>query len=225
MVLGASGSGKSTLARGLLGINPTVAGEARLDGATLSQWSTEDQGAFTGYLPQSVELIDGSIAENIARFSPNARPDAIVTAAKEAGVHQMILALPDGYDTVVGPNGLQLSGGQRQRIGLARALCGKPFMIVLDEPNAALDNEGEAALNQAIISAKNSGSIVIVIAHRTSMLGVADKILFLKQGRQAAFGPKREVLDKMMPAVGTDQRRPGPQAIPKEVGVPVAQVA
>ncbi len=213
IVLGPSGSGKSTLARGILGICPALAGEARLDGAALSHWTSTDLGAFTGYLPQTVELIDGTIAENIGRFISPVCPEAVVAAAKDAGVHEIIVNLPNGYDTIVGPNGMQLSGGQRQRVGLARALYGKPFLIVLDEPNAALDSDGEVALNRAIVTAKTSGSIVIAIAHRPSMLAVADKVLCLNSGRQIAFGPKREILERSSTPIAAAPRQPVAQAM------------
>ncbi len=197
VVLGASGSGKSTLGRALTGIWPTIAGEIRLDGAGLQHWSEAARGRFTGYLPQCVELLDGTIAENISRFAREAKPEDVVAAASAAGVHELILSLPNGYDTLVGANGVQLSGGQRQRVGLARALFGKPFLVVLDEPNSALDAKGEAVLNAAIAAAKQSGSIVVVIAHRASVLAHADKALVLDAGRQVGFGPAREVLARM----------------------------
>ena len=207
-MLGPSAGGKSTLARGLLGVWPTVAGSVRLDGATLDQWSDATRGSFVGYLPQTVELFDGSVAGNISRFDPAATPEGIVAAAKAAGVHDMIVRLPDGYATRIGEAGLTLSGGQRQRVGLARALYGKPFLIVLDEPNAALDPEGEAALNAAIRSAKASGAIVVVLAHRPSILAEVDKVLILQDGRQVAFGPRREVLQAVT----------GPRRMPTDAG-------
>lgn len=207
VVLGASGSGKSTLGRALLGLWPKLSGEIRLDGAALTQWTAEALGQFTGYLPQSVELIEGTIGENIARFARAAAAQDIVEAAKTAGVHEFILSLPKGYDTVVGANGLQLSGGQRQRIGLARALYGRPFLVVLDEPNSALDAMGEAALNRAIGLAKARGAIVIVIAHRPSVLAHADKALLVDKGRQAMFGPRDAVLGHL--SAQSAQRRPG----------------
>lgn len=213
-VLGPSAGGKSTLARGLLGVWPTVAGSVRLDGATLDQWSDATRGGFVGYLPQTVELFDGSIAENIARFDPEATPDGIVAAAKAAGVHKMIANLPQGYATRIGEAGLALSGGQRQRVGLARALYGNPFLIVLDEPNASLDPEGEDALNAAIRTAKAGGAIVVVLAHRPSILAEVDKVLILQAGRQTAFGPRREVLQGM-----TGPRRVATDAGPKHRAV------
>jgi ATP-binding cassette subfamily C protein len=197
-VLGPSAGGKSTLARGLLGVWPLAAGSVRLDGATLEQWSDAARGSFVGYLPQTVELFDGTIAGNISRFDPAATTAGIVAAAKAAGVHDMIVRLPEGYGTRIGEAGLTLSGGQRQRVGLARALYGKPFLIVLDEPNAALDPEGEAALNAAIRTAKSEGAIVVVLAHRPSILAEVDKVLVLRDGRQVAFGPRHEVLQGIM---------------------------
>jgi len=196
-VLGPSAGGKSTLARALLGVWPSLAGSVRLDGATLDQWPEATKGSFVGYLPQTVELFDGSIAGNISRFDPAATPAAIVAAAKSAGVHEMIVRLPEGYATRIGEAGLALSGGQRQRVGLARALYGDPFLIVLDEPNAALDQDGETALNKAIHAAKARGAIVVVLAHRPSILAEVDKVLVLQDGRQTAFGPAHEVLKGM----------------------------
>jgi PrtD family type I secretion system ABC transporter len=193
-VLGPSAGGKSTLARALLGIWPTAAGSVRLDGATLEQWPEAGKGGFIGYLPQTVELLYGTVADNICRFDPEAKPTAIVAAAKAAGVHEMIVKLPNGYATPIGEAGLALSGGQRQRVGLARALYGDPFLIVLDEPNAALDADGEAGLNESIRAAKSRGAIVIVLAHRPSILAQVDKILVLQEGRQKAFGPAQQVL-------------------------------
>lgn len=195
-IIGPSGSGKSTLARVLVGVWPAARGTVRLDGAELAQWDPEALGSSVGYLPQDVELFDGTIAENIARFSPQAKPEAIIDAATMAGAHSLILSLPDGYDTRIGAGGAILSAGQRQRIGLARALYRTPFLIVLDEPNASLDAEGEAALTNAIIAARKAGSVVIVIAHRPSALAAVDHVLVLNEGRMVAFGPRDEVLRK-----------------------------
>ncbi len=193
-VIGPSGSGKSTLARALVGIWPAMRGTIRLDGATLDQWAPEALGPAIGYLPQGVELFDGTVAENIARFDPDADPQAIVAAAERAGVHELILQFPDGYDTRIGEYGAILSVGQRQRIGLARALYGQPFLIVLDEPNANLDAEGEKALSEAIAAARADEAIVVVIAHRPSALANVDQVLVMQGGRQAAIGPRDEVL-------------------------------
>lgn len=193
-VIGPSASGKSTLARGLVGLWPPVAGTIRLDGASLSQWDPQALGAHIGYLPQDVELFGGSIAENIARFDPQATSEKIIAAAKAAGVYEMILQFPKGFETKIGEQGSALSGGQRQRIALARALYGEPFLIVLDEPNSNLDADGELALSRAILSVKGRGGIVVVVAHRPSALAAIDKVLVLTNGQIQAFGPKDEVL-------------------------------
>ncbi len=195
-VIGPSGAGKSSLARALVGVWPPARGTIRLDGAELSQWEPEALGRSIGYLPQGVELFDGTIAENISRFEENPDPVAIIEAAKQAGVHHMILTMPDGYDTRIGDAGAVLSAGQRQRIGLARALYGRPFLLVLDEPNASLDAAGETALTDAIISARRAGAIVIVIAHRPSALAGVDQVLVMSEGRAVAFGPRDDVLRK-----------------------------
>ncbi|MBS7542962.1 type I secretion system permease/ATPase [Ancylobacter oerskovii] len=197
-VIGASGSGKSTLARGLVGAWPGSKGGVRLDGATLEQWERDALGRHIGYLPQDIELFDGTVAENIARFRPDPDPAAIIAAATRAGVHDMILRLPAGYDTRLGEGGIALSGGERQRVALARALYGEPFLIVLDEPNSNLDAEGEAALTQAIRWARETKRVVVVIAHRPSALAAVDLVLMLAEGRQQAFGPKAEVLGRVL---------------------------
>ena len=196
-VIGPSGSGKSTLARALVGVWPALRGSIRLDGAELDQWTNGALGASVGYLPQDVELFAGTIEENIARFTPNADPGAIIAAAKLAGAHDLILSMPQGYATRIGESGGTLSGGQRQRIGLARALFGRPFLVVLDEPNSNLDNDGDIALTSAIAGARGYGAVVVVIAHRRSATQALDKVLVLSEGRQAAFGPRDEVLRKM----------------------------
>ncbi|WP_282607074.1 type I secretion system permease/ATPase [Pelagibius sp. Alg239-R121] len=193
-VIGPSASGKSSLARLLVGVWQPQRGALRLDGVALDQWDPRELGPQIGYLPQDVELFEGSVAENIARLDEDADPEAIVTAAKLAGCHSMILDLPDGYNTAIGENGSKLSGGQRQRIGLARALFGDPFLVVLDEPNANLDADGDCALGDAIREMKRRGLIVVVMAHRPSAIEAADKLLVLRGGRQQAFGPKDEVL-------------------------------
>ncbi|OPB02788.1 peptidase [Pseudomonas fluorescens] len=192
-VLGASGSGKSTLARVLVGVWPTLAGTVRLDGADIHRWDRDDLGPHIGYLPQDIELFSGSIADNIARFR-DADPERVVKAAQQAGVHELILRLPQGYDTVLGDNGGGLSGGQKQRVALARALYGGPRLIVLDEPNSNLDTVGEAALASAIVQMKAQGSSVVLVTHRSSALAQADKLLVLNEGRLQAFGPSQEVL-------------------------------
>lgn len=189
-------SGKSTLVRALVGIWPPVRGNVRLDGAELDQWHPEALGPAIGYLPQGVELFDGTIAENISRFSSSAEPSDIIEAAKLADVHDLILSMPEGYDTRIGNSGAVLSAGQRQRIGLARALFGKPFLIVLDEPNASLDVKGELALTNAITIARQGGAIVVIVAHRPNALSAVDNVLVLAQGAMVAFGPRDEVLRK-----------------------------
>ncbi|MHA6575614.1 type I secretion system permease/ATPase [Pseudomonas yamanorum] len=192
-VLGASGSGKSTLARVLVGVWPTLAGTVRLDGADIHRWDRDDLGPHIGYLPQDIELFSGSIADNIARFR-EADPQLVVQAAQQAGVHELILRLPHGYDTVLGDEGSGLSGGQKQRVALARALYGGPRLIVLDEPNSNLDTVGEAALASAIMQMKALGSTVVLVTHRSSALAQADKLLVLNEGRLQAFGPSQDVL-------------------------------
>ncbi len=193
-VIGPSASGKSTLARLLVGVWETRHGSVRLDGIALDHWHPDDLSRQIGYLPQDVELFDGTVSENIARFAADADPDAIVKAAKAAGVHDMIIHLAEGYNTRIGDGGSKLSGGQRQRIGLARALFGNPFLMVLDEPNANLDSSGDGALTAAIRYMKAEGRIVIVMAHRPSAIEACDKLLVLNDGRQKAFGEKQEVL-------------------------------
>ena len=176
----------------------------RLDGATLNQWSPENLGPHIGYLPQDVEIFDGTVAENIARLAERPDSGAVIAAARAAGCHDMIVALPQGYDTRVGPAGAMLSAGQRQRLALARALYGNPFLVVLDEPNANLDAAGEAALGEAIVGIRQRGAIVIVIAHRPSAIANLDKLLVLNEGRVRAFGPRDRVLSQ------TTQTRPAP---------------
>jgi ATP-binding cassette subfamily C protein len=205
-IIGPSGSGKSTLARALVGVwqpmwpQMRMGGSIRLDGATLDQWEPDDLGRYIGYLPQDVSLFAGTIAENIARFDTAAASEAILAAAKAAGVHDMIVQLPEGYQTVVGEGGVGLSAGQRQRIALARALYGDPFLVVLDEPNSNLDAAGEAALTQAIQSIRARGGIAIVIAHRPAALAAVDKVLAMAKGQVQAFGPKSEVLRQVLQA-------------------------
>jgi ATP-binding cassette subfamily C protein len=179
-------------------------GKVQLDGAGLDQWAPEVLGQHIGYLPQNVELFAGTIAENISRFEPAPDPDALIAAAHSAGVHELIVSLPEGYETCIGEAGARLSAGQRQRIALARALYRDPFLVVLDEPNSNLDSDGEAALSAAISRVRARGGIVVVIAHRPSALASVDHVLVLNQGRQQAFGPKEEVL----PAVTRPTVRP-----------------
>jgi len=193
-VIGASAAGKSTLARAIAGVWTPLAGDIRLDGARLEQWDDEERGRFTGYLPQDVELFEGTIAQNIARFDPDATPQMIIDAATTANVHMMIIGMDKGYETVIGENGAILSAGQRQRIGLARALYGNPFLVVLDEPNSNLDADGEAALSAAILSIKQRGCIVVLIAHRSSAIANVDLIAVIETGKLRAFGPKDDIL-------------------------------
>ncbi len=197
-VIGPSASGKSTLARALVGVWKPLDGRVRLDGASLDQWSHDALGRHIGYLPQDVELFDGTIAENISRFDPEATDEDIIQAAQEANVHVTIVALPQGYQTKIGVGGAALSGGQRQRIGLARALFGKPFLLVLDEPNSNLDSQGEQALTQAVKSFRDKGGIAVLIAHRPSALAAVDKVLLLTDGEVKAFGDKDQVLRPLM---------------------------
>ena len=198
-VIGPSASGKSSLARLLVGVWQPIHGAIRLDGIALNQWHHEDLSRQIGYLPQSIELFDGRICDNIARFASDPDPEAIVAAAKKAGVHDMITSLPDGYQTVIGSGGCNLSGGQRQRIGLARALFGDPFLVVLDEPNANLDAIGDLALTNAIKELKKQGQIVVVMAHRPSAIKACDKLLVLRGGRQEAFGAPADILSAQAP--------------------------
>jgi len=207
-VLGASGSGKSTLARVLVGVWPTLAGTVRLDGADIHRWDRDDLGPYIGYLPQDIELFSGSIADNIARFR-EADPEQVVRAAQQAGVHELILRLPQGYDTVLGDNGGGLSGGQKQRVALARALYGGPRLIVLDEPNSNLDTVGEAALASAIMQMKVQGSSVVLVTHRSSALAQADKLLVLNEGRLQAFGPSQDVLRALSGQQEAPKEKPG----------------
>jgi ATP-binding cassette subfamily C protein len=193
-IIGPSAAGKSSLARLIVGVWQPIRGKVRLDGAALDQWSPESLGRHIGYLPQDVELFDGTIAENIRRFETEPEANAIIAAAKSAGVHELVVRLPEGYDTRIGEAGAVLSAGQRQRIALARALYRDPFLVVLDEPSSNLDSEGEEALTAAILSVRSRGGIIIVIAHRASALAAIDQVLVLQQGRQQAFGPKDEVL-------------------------------
>lgn len=193
-VIGPSGGGKTTLVRALTGIWPSLRGSIRLDDADLTQWDEEKIGQYVGYLPQDVALLDGTIVENITRLAPQRDARAIVAATKAAGVHEMIVRLPDGYDTQLGPMGTALSAGQRQRIGLARALYGDPFVVIMDEPNAFLDAEGEQALNMAIRQIRGRGGIAVIVAHRPSILAEVDMVAVIQNGRMTAFGPKDEIV-------------------------------
>ena len=198
-VVGPSAAGKTTLARLLVGLWPAQGGTVRLDGADIHTWDKAELGVHLGYLPQGVELFEGTLAENIARFA-QVEPAKVEAAARAVGLHEFILSLPQGYDSPVGPEGARLSGGQRQRVGLARALYGDPVFVVLDEPNSSLDEEGDAALARAIQEGKARGTTFVVMTHRTSVLGVADKMLVLRDGMQQAFGPRDEVLATLQQA-------------------------
>lgn len=199
-IVGPSGSGKSSLVRALVGVWPVSRGRICMDNAALGQWSNAALGSHIGYLPQDVELFDGTIAENIARFSSDASSEAVIAAAKAAGVHDLIVDFGDGYDTVLGEHGRRLSAGQRQRIALARALYNDPFLVVLDEPNSNLDAEGEEALNSAIRRVRSRGGIVVVVAHRKAALAELDTLLVMSNGSIAAFGEKAQVLARTLRA-------------------------
>jgi ATP-binding cassette subfamily C protein EexD len=201
-IVGPSAAGKSTLARAILGIWPTLGGKMRLDGADIFNWKREELGPHIGYLPQDIELFEGSISENIARFG-EVDAQEVVRAAQMAGVHEMILRLPEGYDTVIGATGGALSGGQRQRIGLARAIYGHPKLIVLDEPNSNLDDQGEAALAVALRNLKETGATVFIITHRSSVLSQVQKLMVMKEGVLAMFGPRDQVLAELSKASRT----------------------
>jgi len=197
-IIGPSASGKSSLARTLVGYWAPTHGKVCLDGASLDQWAPDTLGRYIGYLPQAVELLGGTVAQNISRFEPDADPEAIRAAAAAAGVHDMIVSLRDGYGTQIGERGAALSAGQAQRIALARALYRDPFLVVLDEPNSNLDTEGEAALTQAILGVRARGGIAVVIAHRPSAIAGVDLLLAIKEGAVVAFGPKDQVLAKVL---------------------------
>jgi ATP-binding cassette, subfamily C, bacterial PrsD len=196
-LLGASAAGKSSLAKALVGIWPAATGSVRLDGAVIDRWDADDLGRYIGYLPQDVALFDGTVATNIARFDEAATSESILEAARVSGAHEMILRLPDGYDTRIGERGTALSAGQRQRIGLARAVFGRPFLVVLDEPNANLDADGENALGSAIETLRDEQAIVIVISHRPNALAALNMTMVLYGGRSIAFGPREEVFARV----------------------------
>ncbi len=223
-LLGASASGKTSLSKALVGIWPAKDGTVRLDGAAIDQWRNEDLGRHVGYLPQDVALFEGTIAENICRFDERATSEAILRAAQIAGVHDIILRLPNGYSTQIGQGGLSLSAGQRQRIGLARAVYGDPFLVVLDEPNANLDTDGENALSRAIQILRHNKSIVIVISHRPSDIAALDMALVLYEGRSIAFGSCQEIFARVSASRGQAaarmQAQPAPKVAPRRAPVP-----
>ena len=201
-ILGPSGSGKSTLARVITGVWPAASGTVRIDGAELSQWSRDALGPHMGYLPQDVDLFDGTVAENIARLGP-VDPEAVVEAAQRAGIHDLILSLPQGYDTPIGESGNRLSGGQRQRVGIARALYGTPALCIFDEPNSNLDEAGEGHLIQALLHLRETKRTAIIIAHKPSILNHVDKIMILQAGQVAFLGPRAEAFARFARPVAT----------------------
>lgn len=217
-VIGPSASGKSTLARALVGLWPPFGGSIRLDGARLEQWNPEALGRHIGYLPQNVELFSGTVRDNISRFRPDASDEEVVAAARMAHAHDLILALPNGYESEVGPSATYLSGGQRQRIGLARALFGNPVLVVLDEPNANLDRAGDEALAAAIDGMRTRGQAIVLISHRVQAISKADLLLYLDRGLQKAFGPRSDVMRMLqggLPAgAGDSERQAAPPAAP-----------
>lgn len=217
-VIGPSGGGKTTLVRALTGIWPALRGSVRLDGAELGQWPEDTLGRSMGYLPQEVSLLDATVEENIARLDPQANAFDIVAAATDAGIHDMIVKLPNGYKTQLGPQGTSLSAGQRQRIGLARALYGKPFLVIMDEPNSNLDGEGEAALKAAIEAIKERGGIAVVVAHRPSALLAVDFVCVIQGGKLIAFGPKNEILSSA--AAQNAPAAPTPLKVPPGTPLP-----
>ncbi|HSO42366.1 MAG TPA: ATP-binding cassette domain-containing protein, partial [Rhodospirillales bacterium] len=217
-IIGPSAAGKSTLCKLLVGTWQPSRGHVRLDGAEIFRWPSEQLGPYIGYLPQDVELFNGTIMENIARLRRDADPEAVVEAATAAGVHEMILRLPQGYETDIGEGGCMLSGGQRQRIGLARALYGKPCLIVLDEPNASLDGEGENALVTAIQTAKGWGATVVLVAHAPKILAPVDKLLLLQEGQMRLFGPRDDVLAKLGAVPVPAEARP--RIVAQQSGMP-----
>jgi ATP-binding cassette subfamily C protein len=211
-IIGPSASGKSSLARLIVGLWQPIRGHVRLDGAALDQWSQDALGKHVGYLPQNVELLAGTVAQNISRFEREPNPEAIINAAKTAGVHDLIVKLPEGYETQVGEQGSALSAGQAQRVALARALYGDPFLVVLDEPNSNLDYEGDEALARAVMSVRKRGGIAVIIAHRPSALEAVDLVLVMGGGRmQHPVGPKDQVLAKVLQRPAA---QPGPAAAP-----------
>ena len=195
-IIGTSASGKTSLVRALIGVWQPMAGKVTMDGASIDQWHPDVLGCSIGYLPQDVQLFDGTIAENICRFRPGADPALVIEAASLAGFHKAVINFPDGYDTIIGSGGVQLSAGQRQRIGLARALFGRPFLVVLDEPNSNLDTDGETAVSEAVRGVRARGGIAVVVAHRPSAIAAVDLLAVMRGGEIVAFGPRDEILAK-----------------------------
>jgi ATP-binding cassette subfamily C protein/ATP-binding cassette subfamily C protein EexD len=218
-VIGPSAAGKTTLIRLITGTLPPAAGNVRLDGADVFQWMREDFGRHVGYLPQDVELFDGTVFSNIARMG-EAEPEEVYEAAKLAGCHEMILRMPNGYETQIGEGGLYLSGGQRQLVGLARAMFGRPKLVVLDEPNSNLDGDSEAALMRALEQLKAHRTTVVLVSHRPTLVQGVDKVLLLKDGAMEMFGPRAEVLKRLMqaPRPATDQPGGAPPGAPRLEG-------
>ncbi len=215
-VIGPSAAGKTTLVRGILGIWKPQRGEVRLDGATPDQWDAEALGSAFGYVPQTVDLIDGTVGQNIARFDPAATSDGVMAAARAASLHEAILALPDGYDTQVSAGGSELSAGQRQRVGLARALYGNPHLLILDEANSNLDAVGDAALNRAVMDMRQRGGIVIMITHRPATLGPISHVAVMQNGRLVDFGERDAVMQRTLPANETTAAPPAADRLAKE---------
>ncbi len=213
-IIGPSAAGKSTLARALVGVEHAASGEVRLDGANINQWDRDELGAHLGYLPQEVELFSGTAAQNIARFSEQPNDEAIIAAAIAAGAHEMILGFEDGYDTEIGDRGRHISAGQRQRLALARALYGDPAFVVLDEPNANLDSEGDTALANAVLGITKRRATTVIVAHRPTAIAYVDKLLLLADGAVRAFGPRDEVLQILAP------KKVAPFAVPNQTKKP-----
>jgi len=215
-VIGPSGAGKSTLARLLLGIHQPLNGAVRLDGSNVFGWSRSQFGRYIGYLPQDTELFAGTVRENIARFQTDITDEEVIEAAKKANAHELIVRLPNGYDTELGAGGAVLSVGQRQRVGLARAMLRSPALVILDEPNANLDGEGEQALLMALREMKKAKQTVVVVSHKPSMLQDADKLLLLRDGKIELFGPRQAVLDRMQQVQGPKTPLPATEKMAKE---------